>query len=170
MKVKKLQQTLYLEVAAETGSKIFVTFHDQYGGKIWNVRPVPGHNLVLLEGKSACMKNKSAQPMTAEMLINALKDQDPNASIKIIDNDKREFLIFFVALSKDAVWLQCENDCNMEEEILGRFDLAVELGMDDIEVYSQMLEDGITVEIMRKYIGNEAANYMKVFCEEHELM
>ena len=46
----------------------------------------------------------------------------------------------------------------------------VENGMDELDVYSDMLKTGIDVDMVRKYMGNDVANHMKKFCEEHGLL
>ena len=55
-------------------------------------------------------------------------------------------------------------------EIQSRFDDAVEHGVDETEVYENMLESGINVNMVRKYMGNEIADHMQDYCEEHELI
>lgn len=39
-----------------------------------------------------------------------------------------------------------------------------------LEVYMEMLEAGINVPMVRKYMGNEVADAMQQFCEEHGLI
>ena len=51
--------------------------------------------------------------------------------------------------------------------IQARFENAIENGTDELDVYMEMLEAGIDVPMVRKYLGDEAANYMQDFCEAH---
>lgn len=62
------------------------------------------------------------------------------------------------------------NDNDMREEIQARFDAALEDGKDELDVYSEMLETGIDIKMVRKYLGDDAADHMKDFCKEHGLI
>ena len=66
--------------------------------------------------------------------------------------------------------LETENDNDMREEIQARFDAALEDGKDELDVYSEMLETGIDIKMVRKYLGDDAADHMKDFCKEHGLI
>lgn len=43
-------------------------------------------------------------------------------------------------------------------------------GKDELDVYSEMLETGIDIKMVRKYLGDDAADHMKDFCKEHGLI
>lgn len=62
-----------------------------------------------------------------------------------------------------TVVLETENDNDMREEIQARFDAALEDGKDE-------LETGIDIKMVRKYLGDDAADHMKDFCKEHGLI
>lgn len=66
--------------------------------------------------------------------------------------------------NKDAI------DNDMREEIQARFDAALEDGKDELDVYSEMLETGIDIKMVRKYLGDDVADHMKDFCKEHGLI
>lgn len=51
--------------------------------------------------------------------------------------------------------LETENDNDMREEIQARFDAALEDGKDELDVYSEMLETGIDIKMVRKYLGDD---------------
>ena len=55
----------------------------------------------------------------------------------------------------------------MAAEISARLEDAAEKGVDESDVYGLMLEQGINVEMVRKYMGDAAANHMQEYCEEH---
>lgn len=59
---------------------------------------------------------------------------------------------------------------DMREEIQARFDAALEDGKDELDVYSEMLETGIDIKMVRKYLGDDVADHMKDFCKEHGLI
>lgn len=54
--------------------------------------------------------------------------------------------------------------------IRARFDDAVEHSVDKTEVYENMLESGINVDMVRKYMGDETADHMQDYCESHGLL
>ena len=58
----------------------------------------------------------------------------------------------------------------MAEEIKARFEDAALHGVDEGDVYSLMLEQGIDIGMVRKYIGDDAANKMRTYCEHHGLL
>mgnify|MGYP000016669589 CR=1 FL=1 len=68
------------------------------------------------------------------------------------------------------VVLETENDNDIREEIQARFDSALEDGRDELDVYSEMLETEIDIKMVRKYLGDYAADHMKDFCKEHGLI
>lgn len=39
-----------------------------------------------------------------------------------------------------------------------------------LDVYSEMLETGIDIKMVRKYLGDDVADHMKDFCKEHGLI
>lgn len=63
-----------------------------------------------------------------------------------------------------------KNEIEIKEDIISRFNEAVSNGEDELDVYSEMLEKGINVGVVRKYCGNIVADSMKSFCEEHGLL
>lgn len=83
-----------------------------------------------------------------------------------------EELLFALAFQNDdtIIVLETENDNDMREEIQARFDAALEDGKDELDVYSEMLETGIDIKMVRKYLGDDAADHMKDFCKEHGLI
>lgn len=89
----------------------------------------------------------------------------------VYDENDNEIL-FTCSLVNDnhMMWLETEQDADMVTEIQSRFNDAVEHGVDETEVYENMLESGINVDMVRKYMGDEAADHMQNYCEEHGLL
>ena len=84
-----------------------------------------------------------------------------------------EPVLFVVALASDdnKVWLETESDNDMSSELSARFENALENQIDELDFYLEKLSEiGITVDMVRKYMGDEIANHMKEFCEEHGLI
>lgn len=110
-------------------------------------------------------KNK----ITVKRLMNFLKGCDED--MVVYDENGNEIL-FTCSLVNDnhMMWLETEQNADMVAEIQSRFDDAVEHGVDETEVYENMLESGINVDMVRKYMGNEIADHMQDYCEEHELL
>ena len=103
-------------------------------------------------------------------LVNNL-DCDDDAEIKMHSRDG-ESLLFVASLTNDKknIWLESESDNDMREEINARFESAVENQIGELDFYFDLLETGIDVTMIRKYIGDEPANHMEEFCKEHGLI
>lgn len=108
--------------------------------------------------------------MKVKNLMKRLEKMNPEATVKLNDKNGEE-LLFVLSLQNDdhTVWLESESDVDMANEIQTRFDDAIENGIDELDVYMEMLETGISAEMVRKYLGDEAANHMEQFCKEHAL-
>lgn len=109
--------------------------------------------------------------MTVGKMINLLKTMNPKAEVKLHERFG-EPVLFVVALQNDenTVWLETESDNDMAAEIEARFENASEKQLDELDFYMDMLETGIDVGMVRKYMGNEAADHMLGFCRNHGLI
>ena len=107
--------------------------------------------------------------MTVKTLIEKLSHYNKDAIIHLHHREGEE-LLFALAFQNDdtIVVLETENDNDMREEIQVRFDAALD-GRDELDVYSEMLETGIDIKMVRKYLGDDVADHMKDFCKEHGL-
>lgn len=109
--------------------------------------------------------------MRVKNLIEKLKDMDPNAVVRLHHKDGEPVLFVLKLMNRnDIVWLETENDNDMAKEIQARLNVAIEDGEDELDVYASMLEAGVDVDMVRRHLGDEHANHMKVFCEEHGLI
>lgn len=118
------------------------------------------------------MKSKSEDNnMNVGTLIEHLQKFEPNEEVKL-RTWGGEPVLFVVAAANTryGVVLETESDVDMKSEIRDRFDEAVQNGISEDEVYSGMLELGIDVEMVRKYMGDDTANHMKEYCETHGLI
>lgn len=108
--------------------------------------------------------------MRVNTLIKKLQKMNPDAIVNLHHKDGDEVL-FVVALQNDdsVVWLETENDNDMGEEIQARFD-AIDSGeIDEHAMYAEMLGLGITVDMVRKYTGNDNADRMERACKLSDL-
>lgn len=55
-------------------------------------------------------------------------------------------------------------------ELESKFENAVEKQQDELDFYTELIEAGFTVDMVRKHIDDETANHMQEFCEEHGLL
>ena len=108
--------------------------------------------------------------MRVKTLIRKLEKMDPEAEIRLHDKSGEPVLFVLSAKKFPDVWLQTEGDVDMSDEIQARFDDAIENGTDELDVYMEMLEAGIDVPMVRKYLGDESADHMQDFCEGHGLI
>lgn len=108
--------------------------------------------------------------MKVKKLVELLGHMNPEATIKLHDK-KGEELLFVLCEenNKKTVWLETESDSNMKDEIMFRFSTAI-TESDELDTYMEMLETGITVDMVKKYIGSEAGECMERFCKEHGLI
>ena len=68
----------------------------------------------------------------------------------------------------NCISYKSEND--IEEEIGARFNAAVEEGIDETDIYADMLEIGIDVDMVRRNTDDETADHMEKYCREHGLL
>lgn len=108
--------------------------------------------------------------MTVKTLIEKLSHYNKDAIIHLHHREGEELLFALASQNDDTiVVLETENDNDMREEIQVRFDAALD-GRDELDVYSEMLETGIDIKMVRKYLGDDVADHMKDFCKEHGLI
>lgn len=109
--------------------------------------------------------------MTVEKAMKLLSKMNPKAELKM-HNRFGEPVLFVVALANDdsTVWLECESDNDMKAEISARFESAAEEWSDEADFYMDLLEIGIDVNMVRKYMGKEVADHMESYCKEHGLI
>ena len=58
----------------------------------------------------------------------------------------------------------------MTEELEARFNWADENQIDSYDFYSDLLEIGIDVDMVRRYLGEKRAIHMEWFCREYKLI
>ena len=95
--------------------------------------------------------------MTVGTLIKYLQKYDENEIVRLHCVDGEPVLFALQAMNKPGVWLETESDAALH-------------GVDEGDVYSLMLEQGIDIGMVRKYIGDDAANKMRTYCEHHGLL
>lgn len=71
---------------------------------------------------------------------------------------------------EDTNYISMYVTTDMGEAISARIQQALENDEDELDFYIEMLENGIDVEMVRKFVGDEAAEHMQEFCEEHGLL
>lgn len=110
--------------------------------------------------------------MKVKTLIEKLKKMPQNATVKLHDRRLGEELLLVIAYENDDenVVLETESDVDMAEEISARFSYAIENGEDELDVYYDMLKQGITPEMVENYYSEDAATHMREFCESHGLL
>ena len=124
--------------------------------------------------------------MKVKKLMEYLECVDPEANVVLRKKDGEELLIAdFVGLSmapehmpfpspfdycSSVVVLKGISDIDLKKELEVFSRYALYIGLEEDEFYRDILEAGITVDMVRKYVGDERADTMKAFCEEHGLM
>ena len=68
-----------------------------------------------------------------------------------------------------TIWLECESDIDLSAELDARSTNAAENQMDELDFYMDLIEIGITPEMVERNLSKEAADHMREFCEDHAL-
>lgn len=108
--------------------------------------------------------------MTVGSLIKSLEKFEKNEIVHLHAYDGEPVLFTVADKNKPGVWLETESDNDVAAEISARLEDAAEKGVDESDVYGLMLEQGINVEMVRKYMGDAAANHMQEYCNEHGII
>lgn len=108
--------------------------------------------------------------MTVGTLIKYLQKYNENEIVRLHSIDGEPVIFALQATNKPGVWLETESDNDMAEEINARFEDAVINGVDEGDVYSLMLEQGINIDMVEKYVGSDVANKMRIYCESNGLV
>lgn len=109
--------------------------------------------------------------MRVKRLIEELSKFNPDAIVKMHHRDDEPVLfVLGVVGDNERVWLESESDNDMGEEIMARFENAIEEGIDELDVYTELLDIGIDVDMVRRHTDDETADHMQKFCEEHGLI
>lgn len=109
--------------------------------------------------------------MKVKSLIKRLENVNPEAEIRLNDYNGDSVLFVNERMNDpNVVWLDGENDIDLGEEISSRYEKATDEQEDELDFYMELLEIGITVDMVRKYMGDDRADVMQEFCEDHGLI
>lgn len=109
--------------------------------------------------------------MKVKTLIGKLSKMNPEAEVRLNDYGGETALFVNARVDDDnIVWLDGEDDIDMGSEISARYEHADETHMDMIDFYTELLETGITIDMVRKYMGDYHAEQMQEFCKKHGLV
>lgn len=109
--------------------------------------------------------------MKVKRLIERLGKFNPEAEVKL--NDRYgETALFVNALANDdsVVWIDGEDDIDMGSELSTRWTESPNVFKTDLEFYKDLLETGITVDMVRKYMGDTTADMMQDVCKNNGLL
>lgn len=110
--------------------------------------------------------------MKVKTMIEYLQEMNPDAEVRSGCHDGSPVLFVLTAMNLDdgVVWIESEDDIDLGNELEERFAYAVEECIDELDFYADLLEIGITVDTVCRYMGNETARHMEKFCKEHGLI
>lgn len=109
--------------------------------------------------------------MKVKTLMKYLEKKSPEARVMLNYRDGNECLFCVSEKGKDdIVWLEGEHDMDLSAELEARYEHAMEMQIDELDFYMDLLDIGITVEMVRKYMDDEHAEHMQKFCYEHGLI
>lgn len=109
--------------------------------------------------------------MKVKNLIEKLQTYNPEAEVRL-NGRSGDVALFVNSLADDDsfIWIDGENDFDLGQEISVRFKEAPYAWESELDFYMGLLEIGIDVDMVRKYMGNENADHMEQFCVEHGLI
>ena len=109
--------------------------------------------------------------MKLKKLIERLSKFNPEAEVRLNDYCGETALFVNARANDDSVvWIDGENDIDMGSEISARFENSPKVFKNDLEFYTDLLETGITVDMVRKYMGANYADMMQKVCKENGLL
>ena len=106
--------------------------------------------------------------ITVEILRDVLEQGRDDAVVKTFDN--LEVLFISSHAAGHLVYVETETDVDMPSKFKGIWDNAVAEGLDEDTVYSELLDRGITPEVVKEYDSKEHGLHMAKYCVEHGLM
>lgn len=106
--------------------------------------------------------------ITVEILRDALEQGRDDAVVKTFDD--LEVLFISSQAGGHLVCVETEADVDMPSKLKEIWDNAVAEGFDEDVVYSELLDRGITPEVVKKYDSKEHGLHMAKYCVEHGLM
>lgn len=109
--------------------------------------------------------------MKVKTMIEELQKANPEAEVRCGYKDGLPALfVNYIVDNDNVVWIESEEDIDLGEELEARYANAIEENMDELDFYMDLLEIGINVYTVRRYMGDEKANHMERFCREHGLI
>lgn len=111
--------------------------------------------------------------MTVQMLIDQLSKMDREARVYMNDWHIGSECLYCLEIRGDegaVVVMECEDDVDMSEEIWSMFEWFLDNGYDESAAYDDMIDIGITPDMVRKYYGEDEGNHMEQYCVEHGLI
>lgn len=93
-----------------------------------------------------------------------------HGSIRVFHGDKEILFASTPEENHGVIWLETEDDIDLESEIGALFKDANEDDTDELDFYMDLLDMGITPGKVAKHYDAEAAESMTRFCEEHGLL
>ena len=109
--------------------------------------------------------------MKVKTLIQYLETKNPEARVMLNYRYGNECLFCVSEKGKDdVIWLEGEHDMDLSAELKARYEVANEEWNDELDFYMELLEIGITPEMVGKYMDKEHEEHMQKFCEEHGLI
>lgn len=106
--------------------------------------------------------------ITVEILRDVLEQGRDDAVVKTFDN--LEVLFMTSHAAGHLVYVETEADIDIPSKLKEIWDNAVAEGLDEDAVYSEILDRGITPEVVKMYDSREHGLHMAKYCIEHGLM
>lgn len=109
--------------------------------------------------------------MKVKRLIEDLKKFNPDAEVKT-HHPFGNNVVFCVGLQKDnnVVFLEDISDIDLKAQFNEFIEQCESNDVDELDFYIEVLEHGITPDVLKENDMLEEAEHMEIFCEEHGLI
>lgn len=167
MKVKKA-----IELFEKHNPEAVVRLHGPNGdGVVAIITGVEDKSTACFVDQSEYVSEEDEPVKTVKELVEELKLHNPDADLKLhLLNGETALFIVCYNDDDENVWIESESDVDMSYQLESLFQDAVEEGMDELDVYMELLDTGVDVDMVRRNLGEEAADHMETFCKEHGLI
>lgn len=104
-------------------------------------------------------------------LVERLNKFSPTAKVRLGSKEGEELLFVMSSESSEGkdiscVWFEGESDVDLSD-ILNTSFLKSEIeGLDKSLLYKELLKAGVTVDMVRRYVGDEYADQMNLYCHQ----
>ena len=108
--------------------------------------------------------------VTRKWLKKYLAEESVDAFLSEYTSDDSLQAYSMAVLQNEIIYEKNAKGCRAGSDLTDAFQHAVENQEDELDFYMRLLEKGISVRYVERYVSADAANHMREFCMEHGLL